>query len=99
MTAIRTHKDSSLVSRTSSTLVALAIVNIALIPLLMGCDGSDAATDKATIGKATTVKTTNAADILRAATALDRPQPVYLPGGHTIDPNAVEGNVTTHEHD
>ena len=99
MTAPRTGTNESSARKTSLALVALAVVNIASVALLVGCDGADSATGHAANRPAATDSTSSALTIMRAATAIDQPQTVYLPGGHTIDPNAGTGNVATHERD
>lgn len=99
MTAPRTSTNESSARKTSFALVALALVNVASVALLVGCDGSDSAIGHGANHPAKPDSTSSALAIMRAATAVDRPQTVYLPGGHTIDPNAGTGNVTTHERD
>ena len=88
---------ASLAQKTSFALVAFAIINVAVIPLLVGCDGSGAAVSAANA-------TSQAARPLTAVAhaddvAIDAAQEVYLPRRHTIDPNATHGAVSTYERD
>jgi hypothetical protein len=84
-----TTRNTTLARRTSFAIVAFALVNIAVIPLLIGCDGSNDALSNA-----------NAAERAQRSDAkAEQPPEVYLPRRHAIDPNAVEGNVKTYERD
>ena len=87
-TALRMR--AGLVARkTSVALIAFAIVNVAIIPLLLGCDGPNPAV--ASASASTTVS--------RVAPGAEAAIDIYLPRRHTIAPNAVEGNVMTYERD
>lgn len=75
--------------KTSVALIAFAIVNVVVIPLLLGCDGSHPA-----VANASASTRTNQVDA-----GTDALLDVYLPRRHALDPNAVEGNVVTYERD
>ena len=60
----------------------------ATLTVLSGCDSTNPGVSKAT-----------ASTIIEHIKAADPPPEVYLPRRHAIDPNAVEGNVRTYEHD
>ena len=92
MNAIRTH-PAHLARKTSLALLTFAILNLAVIPLLLGCDGPHPVLGSANASPAT-ARSSPSGDV-----AAEAPQDVYLPRRHQIQRDATHGNVATYERD
>lgn len=88
MNATRTqHPNEKLALKTSLAFITLAMINVALIPLMLGCDRTQPLSSANASSSTVHVGRTDASD------------DVYLPRRHAMNPHAAEGNVTTYERD